>query len=74
MDHRIPDDGPEAERIVYIRSVPTADLPEAARAQVPGDAVYAIHDSEGNRLAVVADRKLAFAVARQNEMTPVSVH
>jgi hypothetical protein len=74
MDHRIPDSGPQERRIVYIRSVPVSDLPEAARAQAPGPEIYAIHDSDGNRLAFVADRKLAFVVARQNEMTPVSVH
>ena len=74
MDHRMPDTAPEEERIVYIREVPEADMPEAARGQVPGGALYAIHDSDGTRLAFAADRKLAFVVARQNQMIPVSVH
>ena len=75
MDHPIENAAPEgAEKIVYIRSVPVGELPEPARAQVSGEAVYAIHDSDGNRLALVADRGLAFVVARQHDMTPVSVH
>jgi hypothetical protein len=61
-------------RIVYVRGVDAADLPEAARAAAPAGALYAIHDESGARLAVVAGRELAFSVARQHEMTPVSVH
>lgn len=74
MDHPINTPEPRGERIVYIRAVPVAELPEPARAQAPGESVYAIHDADGNRLALVADRDLAFVVARQHEMTPVSVH
>jgi hypothetical protein len=74
MNHPFPQVGQGSDRIVYIRPVPVADLPEEARAQVSGDSVYAIHDADGNRLAFVADRKLAFVVARQNAMEPVSVH
>ena len=62
------------ERIVYIRSVAASELPEEARAQIGDQRVYAIHSAEGARLALVADRALAFHVARQHEMTPVSVH
>ena len=29
---------------------------------------------DGERLALVRDRQLAFFLARQNELTPVSVH
>jgi hypothetical protein len=74
MNHptQFPDDG--QNRIVYIRTVDPQDLPEDARDSVGDAPVYAIHDSEGKRLALVADRALAFVVARQNEMTPVSVH
>jgi hypothetical protein len=74
MNHPTMTPGVGGERIVYIRPVAVAELPEEARAHIDGDAVYAIHDSNGNRLAFVADRKLAFTVARQNAMTPVSVH
>ncbi len=70
------DFGPEAgERIVYVRPVAVADLPEEVRQQAMGlDTIYAVHDASGERLALVKDRKLAFIVARQNDMAPVSVH
>lgn len=64
-----------AERIVYVRSVRTADLPEAIQAQSRGrDTLYAIHAPTGEVLALVPDRAQAFIVARQNEYAPVSVH
>jgi hypothetical protein len=63
------------KRIVYVREVKTADLPEAIRAQTQGlDHLYAIHAPSGEVLALVPDRRQAFAVARQNEFSPVSVH
>jgi len=33
-----------------------------------------VHSSEGQRLALVRDRKMAFVLARQNDMDPVTVH
>ncbi|MCR9149539.1 MAG: DUF1150 domain-containing protein [Rhodobacteraceae bacterium] len=72
------DFGPEADearRIVYVRPVPVTDLPEPLRAQAGGlETLYAVHDAEGTRLALVADRRLAFALARQNDFAPVNVH
>jgi hypothetical protein len=62
------------KRIVYVREVKTADLPEAIRAQVTLDHLYAIHAPNGDVLALVPDRAQAFIVARQNEFSPVSVH
>lgn len=67
---------PEAERaIVYVRPIPVADLPEDVQAEI-GDVltVYSVNRPDGERLALVADRKLAFVLARQHEMVPVSVH
>ena len=63
-----------AERIVYIRTVDTAEVPEARESGITAEHLYAIHDAQGNRLAVVTDRNAAFLVARQNAMTPVSAH
>lgn len=61
--------------IVYIRQVTVESLPEDLREQVQGvDSLYAVHGADGARLALVKDRDLAFILARQNEMTPVSVH
>jgi hypothetical protein len=61
--------------IVYIRPVAVADLPEEVQEQAQGlETLYAIGSETGEQLALVRDRKLAFVVARQNDMTPVSVH
>lgn len=66
-------DGPD--RIVYVRPVPVSDLPQEVQAQVNGtDTLYAVHGQDGERLALVRDRKLAFVLARQNDLAPVSVH
>lgn len=63
------------KRIVYVREVRTADLPDEVRARAAGlDHLYAIHDADGDVLALVPDRRQAFLVARQNEMAPQSVH
>jgi hypothetical protein len=67
---------PEGEtRIVYVRPVAVADLPADVRAQIGGlTTVYAVHDVDGARLALVADRKMAFALARQHDLAPVNAH
>jgi len=39
-----------------------------------GVEAWAIHGADGTRLAVVGERDHAFAVVRQNELEPVSVH
>ncbi|NBO20627.1 MAG: DUF1150 family protein [Rhodobacteraceae bacterium] len=68
----LPDAG---TRIVYIRLVPVADLPDAVQAQAQGlSTLYALHDAEGGRIALVRDRKMAFVLARQNDLAPVSAH
>lgn len=68
--------GPEKSgNIVYIRRVELDSLPDEVRQQVPGvTALYALHGIDGERLALVKDRNMAFMLARQNELTPVSVH
>ncbi|MEZ5796073.1 MAG: DUF1150 family protein [Paracoccaceae bacterium] len=67
---------PKADsRIVYIRPVQTADLPADLRAEI-GDAevVYSVNAPDGQRLALVADRGLAFHLARAHDFAPVNVH
>ncbi len=68
-------DGRDENRIVYIRPVAVADLPEEVQTQA-GDmeTLYAVHDAAGERLALVADRRMAFALALQNDLAPVGVH
>ena len=63
------------EPIVYVRPVKVADLPDELREQAAGlDVIYAVHRPDGERLALVRDRALAFALARQNDLAPVNVH
>lgn len=65
----------DVNRMVYIRAVDRADLPADMQDQTAEMAhIYAVHDANGQRLALVADRKLAFALARQHNMAPMSVH
>lgn len=67
-------EGP-ADKLVYIRSVPVAELPDGVREHAGGvDYIYALHNSSGERLALVRDRGLAFMLARQHDFSPVSVH
>lgn len=64
-----------ARPIVYVRPVNAVDLPDDILTHLPNVAqFYAIHHEDGDRMAVVADRALAFIVARQNDYDPVSVH
>ncbi|MAM63053.1 DUF1150 family protein [Maritimibacter sp. UBA3975] len=63
------------DNIVYVREVDVDELPDEIREQVEGDGkLYGVHSSEGERLALVGNRNLAFALARQNELSPVAVH
>lgn len=63
------------ERIVYVRAVALDELPEEIRAQAAGlEHLYALHDANGERLAVVKDRRTAFFLAREHEVTALSVH
>lgn len=63
---------PKGQAIVYVREVSAEELPEELKGT---DArLYALHDAEGNRLAVAPGRRVAFALARQNDLSPVSVH
>ena len=62
-------------KIVYIREVALSDLPDEVREQAGDvDSLYAIGNEKGEQLALVVNRDLAFDVARQNNMDPVSVH
>ena len=65
----------DAAQIVYIRAVRVKDLPEDVQQQAEGlDELYAVCDINGERLALVKDREMAFVLARQNDMAPVTVH
>lgn len=69
-------------KLVYVRAVIAKDVlddlmddEDASSMEIPEDAtLYSVHAADGERLALVGDRDLAFAAARQHEMDPVSVH
>jgi hypothetical protein len=50
-------------QIAYIRAV-----------TIDGEQGFAINAADGRPLAVVADRDVAVALARQNDLEPLSVH
>lgn len=65
--------------VVYVREVsPETLIAEGAMPEgsiLPaGTKLYAVHLTDGRRIAVMDDRARAFAAALQNDLTPVSVH
>jgi len=50
------------------------DVAYVKRVVEDGTEVFAVHAADGTRMAVIPNRDLAFAVVRQNDMEPVSVH
>ncbi len=64
---------PAAERpIVYVREADPAILPEHLKNAEAK--IYAVHDSAGNPLGIAPNRRMAFALAARNNLSPVSVH
>jgi len=69
-------------KLVYIRTVIAGDVigdltdeDGDCEIDISHDAtLYSVHAADGERIALVGDRDLAFAAARQHEMNPVSVH
>ncbi len=63
---------PNGQPIAYVREVAPEDLPDKLRGTEAK--LYALHDAEGNQLALTPDRRIAFALAKRNDMRPLSVH
>lgn len=62
-------------KIAYIRRIDPATLPDEIRAQVPDDApLWGVHAADGEMLALARGRQVAFLLARQNDLAPVSAH
>lgn len=62
-------------RMVYVKPIAVTDLPREVRDQAGGlEQLFAVHDAEGQQLALVANRKLAFALAVQNDYAPQPLH
>ncbi|MBO9398026.1 DUF1150 family protein [Shimia sp. R9_1] len=63
------------DRVVYVREVLVAELPEEVQEQAEGaETLFAVHTTDGERLALVKERNLAFILARQHNYSPVTVH
>lgn len=70
------------KKLVYVRTVLASEVVDdlvdddtGAVIDIPGGTtLYSVHSGDGQRIALVGDRDLAFAAARQHEMHPVSVH
>lgn len=60
---------------VYVKPVAVATLPDALREQAgERETIFAVHDADGQQIALVADRNLAFMLARQHDKVPMTVH
>jgi hypothetical protein len=68
-----------AQNLVYVREVRASELmtagliPNTAKVD-PLQMLFTLCASDGRRLAVMDNRDLAFAAAREHELEPVSVH
>jgi hypothetical protein len=63
------------DRIVYVRPIAVADLPDEVREQMGAlEVIYSVHGADGRQLALVANRTMAFHLAREHDFAPVSVH
>lgn len=70
-----PFDSEPKSNIVYVKTIDVSDLPQDVQEQAEGlDQLYAVHDAQGTQIALVADRKMAFVLARQNDLAPQAVH
>ena len=65
----------DTDDLVYIKSVAVTELPLDLQRQVgPDKTLYAVHKADGERVAVVENRALAYSLARDNDLTPMTLH
>ncbi|MEY1556757.1 DUF1150 family protein [Yoonia sp. R2331] len=64
-----------SQKIVYLKPVATADLPDEVRAQA-GDTqiVFAVHNGDGEQVALVANPAIASHLAAEHQMQLVTLH
>lgn len=64
------------ENIVYLRPVDVADLPDDVRAEaaeVATKTLFAVHNTEGEQVALVASADVASHLAKANELQLVTL-
>ena len=65
----------DTDDLVYIKTVAVSELPLDLQRQVgPDKTLYAVHKADGVRVAVVENRALAYSLARDNDLTPMTLH
>ena len=65
----------DTDDLVYIKTVEVTELPLDLQRQVGSDkTLYAVHKADGERIAVVENRALAYSLARDNDLTPMTLH
>ena len=65
----------DTDDLVYIKTVEMTELPLDLQRQVGSDkTLYAVHKADGERVAVVENRALAYSLARDNDLTPMTLH
>ena len=65
----------DTDDLVYIKTVVVTELPLDLQRQVgPDKTLYAVHKADGERVAVVENRALAYSLARDNDLTPMTLH
>lgn len=63
------------DRMVYVKPIRVSDLPAEVQEQADGlETLFAVHDSDGQQLALVADKSLALVLAREHNYAPQPVH
>ena len=66
---------PQDARIVYVRPLDTKELPAHLREQTGGlERVYGVFGANGEQIALTSNKSMAFDLARENQLTPLSVH
>ncbi|SHG91967.1 Protein of unknown function [Cognatiyoonia sediminum] len=64
-----------AGNMIYLKPVATSDLPDEVREDAGSlGTVFAVHNTEGEQVALVANEAIAADLAAQNDMQVVSVH
>ena len=65
----------DTDDLVYIKTVEVTELPLDLQRQVGSDkTLYAVHKADGERVAVVENLALAYSLARDNDLTPMTLH
>lgn len=66
---------PAEQSIVYVRPVLVSELPKEVQDQADGaECLYAVHNADGERLALVREQRMAFELARHHDLSAVHVH